>query len=424
MRSLIKVVPIALVAIVGSAWVGARTANTGWSADERKLLASLTLAALPPLPDDPSNRVANDSAAAQFGKKLFFDTRLSRNDSVSCGSCHLPDRDFQDGTPLARGVGVTDRRTMPIAGTAYSPFLFWDGRRDSQWSQALGPLESPVEHGGDRTQYARYVAVAYAREYARVFGPVPDVSSLPAHASPAGDRVARQAWVALPPARQREISTMYANIGKAIAAFERRVTFTPSRFDRYVAVELAGGAHTPADRFTPDEEAGLRLFIGKASCVNCHNGARLTDDHFHNTGVARSPLVSATDSGRSVGVRDVVASEFNCLSSYSDARPEQCSELRFAVTEGHELVRAFKTPSLRNVAIRAPYMHAGQIATLAEVVSHYDRAPRAPFGHSELKRLRLSADERKKIEAFLLTLTSPLSVEEGRQRHSNPPTKR
>jgi cytochrome c peroxidase len=236
---------------------------------------------------------------------------------------------------------------------------------------------------------------------------VPDVSRLPAHASPGGDAAARKAWTTLAAAQQKEISTMYANIGKAIAAFERGVTFTPSRFDRYVAVELAGGVHTPADRFAPDEVAGLRLFIGKASCVNCHNGARLTDDHFHNTGVSASALVAAVDSGRAVGARDVVASEFNCLSAYSDAKPEECSELRFAVTEGKELVRAFKTPSLRNVAVRAPYMHAGQIATLAEVVSHYDRAPRAPLGDSELRRLRLSAEERRQIEAFLRTLTSP-----------------
>jgi cytochrome c peroxidase len=408
MRRFLTVVPIAVLVVVGAARAGVRSGPTSWSADERKLLASLTLSALPPLPDDPTNRVANDSAAGQFGKKLFFDTELSANGSVSCGTCHMPDRDFQDGTPLAHGVGTTGRRTMPIAGTAYSPFLFWDGRRDSQWAQALGPLESPVEHGGDRTQYARYVASVYGREYERVFGRPPVVSKWPMHASPGGDSSARKAWASLTPATQKEVSTMYANIGKAIAAFERRVAFTPSRFDRYVAVQLTGGVHTPADRFAPDEVAGLKLFIGKANCVNCHNGARLTDDHFHNTGVPTSSLVAAVDSGRTVGARDVVASEFNCLSSHSDAKPEQCAELRFTVTEGRELVRAFKTPSLRNVAARAPYMHAGQIATLSDVIAHYDRAPRAPFGHSELKRLKLSAEERRQIEAFLRTLSSPL----------------
>jgi cytochrome c peroxidase len=136
------------------------------------------------------------------------------------------------------------------------------------------------------------------------------------------------------------------------------------------------------------------------------NGARLTDDHFHNTGVPASPLVAAIDSGRSVGVRQVVSGEFNCISNYSDAKAEQCAELRFAVTEERELVRAFKTPSLRNVAERAPFMHAGQLATLAEVISHYGRAPKAPFGHSELERLRLSETERRHLEAFLRTLSA------------------
>jgi cytochrome c peroxidase len=197
-------------------------------------------------------------------------------------------------------------------------------------------------------------------------------------------------WGALSADRRDAITRVFANMGKSIAAFERTIGFGETRFDRYVSVELAGKPHTSVDSLSPDEQAGLRLFIGKANCVNCHNGARLTDDHFHNTGVPISSLVAAIDSGRTVGVRQVVKEEFNCLGKYSDATPEQCSELRFAVTEGAELVRAFKTPSLRNVAEREPFMHAGQLASLANVISHYDRAPKAPFGQSELKRLRLS----------------------------------
>ena len=117
-----------------------------------------------------------------------------------------------------------------------------------------------------------------------------------------------------------------------------------------------------------------------------------------------SSLVAAVDSGRTVGVRQALAAEFACTSKYSDATADDCAELRFATTEGEELVRAYKTPSLRGVADRAPYMHAGQIATLAEVIDHYDRAPKSPFGHSELKPLKLSANERRQIEAFLRTL--------------------
>jgi cytochrome c peroxidase len=375
-----------------------------WSAEERETLRSLSLASLGPLPADPSNRFADDARAAALGEKLFSDTRLSGNGKVSCATCHLPQKDFQDGTPLAHGVGTTGRRTMPIAGTAHGAWFFWDGRTDSQWSQALGPLESAVEHGGTRTQYARTVSAHYREEYERVFGALPSMDSLPAQAGPVADTAWRAAWSRIPAARQGEISRVYANIGKAIAAFERRVGVTATRFDRYVDAELGGRAHDSTSSFTEDEVAGLKLFVGKASCVNCHNGARFTDDHFHNTGVPASSLVSAVDSGRAVGVRQALAAEFACTSRYSDAKPDDCAELRFATTEGEELVRAYKTPSLRGVADRAPYMHAGQIGTLTEVVDHYDRAPKSPAGHSELKPLKLSAKEKRQIEAFLRTL--------------------
>jgi cytochrome c peroxidase len=375
-----------------------------WSAEERETLRSLSLASLEALAADPSNRYGDDPRAAALGEQLFFDPRLSGNGKVSCATCHVPDRAFQDGTPLAHGVGTTARRTMPIAGTAHGAWFFWDGRTDSQWAQALGPLESAVEHGGTRTQYAHVVDAQYREAYEAVFGPLPKVDDLPAQAGPVADSAWRAAWVRIPAARQDEISRVYANIGKAIAAYERRLELAPTRFDRYVGAELSGRAHDSTSALTADEIAGLKLFVGKASCVNCHNGARFTDDHFHNTGVPASPLVAAVDSGRSVGVRQAVAGEFACTSSYSDAKEDDCAELRFATTEGEELVRAYKTPSLRGVADRAPYMHAGQLATLSDVIAHYDRAPAAPMGHSELKPLKLTEKERRQIEAFLRTL--------------------
>lgn len=372
-----------IVAITLAAAAGGLTAATlprGWSHEERALLRSLSLSSLEPLRPDPTNRYADQPAAAALGKALFFDTRLSSNGKVSCGTCHIAARDFQDGTPLASGVGTTSRRTMPIAGTAHGAWFFWDGRADSQWSQALGPLESPVEHGGSRRQYATILMTHYREKFEAVFGPTPE----------------------------HDVSRVYANMGKAIAAYERRIEPGPSRFDRYVEAELAGRPHDAASSLAPNEEAGLRLFIGKASCANCHNGALLTDDHFHNTGVPASRAVAQADSGRASGVRTAVTGEFNCTSRYSDAKPDDCSELRFTVTEGDALLRAYKTPSLRNVAERAPYMHAGQIATLDDVVAHYDKAPRAPFGHTELKPLRLSRDEQRQIVAFLKTLTGPV----------------
>ncbi len=375
-------------------------------------MRSLSLASLEPLPADPTNRVADDSAAAALGHRLFFDRRLSSNGEVACASCHLPEREFQDGVALAEGVGRVPRRTMPIAGTAYSPWQFWDGRADSQWSQALGPLESAVEHGGDRTAYARVVLAAYREPYERIFGPFPSLDGLPERAGPVADAARAAAWRQIPAVRQDEVSRVYANIGKAIAAYERRLGFSPTRFDRYVEAELASRPHAAESRFSPDEEAGLRLFMGRADCVNCHNGPRLTDDHFHNTGVPLPATSLPPDSGRATGVRQALAGEFACTSRHSDD-PGACDELRFAVTEGVELVRAYKTPSLRGVAERAPYMHAGQLGTLEEVVAHYDRAPRAPAGHSELRRLRLSPRDRRQLEAFLRTLSAPVAAPSG-----------
>src|SRR5919109_2726950 len=158
------------------ATIGGRSvdARGEWSAAELATLRSLSIESLEPLAADPSNRYGDDPRAVELGHKLFFDTRLSSNGKVSCATCHVPGRDFQDGTALGAGMGTTDRRTMPIAATAHGPWMFWDGRKDSQWSQALGPLESPVEHGGDRTQYARYIAIAYRKEYEKLFGALPD----------------------------------------------------------------------------------------------------------------------------------------------------------------------------------------------------------------------------------------------------------
>lgn len=387
-------------AVAGWSWLDVE--RPIWSPAEIKLIGSLSLSTLPKLPPDPSNAVGDDPAAAALGRALFFDTRLSGNGKVACASCHVPDRQFQDGTPLATGMGQTNRRTMPIAGTAYSPWQFWDGRKDSQWSQALGPLESLVEHGTDRTQIARLVAANHAGEYEAIFGPLPEVTALPEHASPLGTEVAKTAWISLDEKQRDEVNLVFANVGKAIAAFERTIEPAPTRFDAYADAVAAGRDTTGL--LTPTEVDGLRLFVGKGECTNCHNGPLLTDQHFHNTGV---PAVVGLpeDQGRIVATAQVLADPFNCLGAYSDARPADCAELRYMDRQGEDLVRAYKPPSLRGVAERAPYMHAGQIATLAAVVRHYNDAPAAPGGHSELEPKAMSEVELAALVAFLGTLS-------------------
>ena len=270
-----------------------------WTAPEKAMLKSLSLTSLEKLQPDPSNRFGDDPRAAALGKALFADTRLSGNGKVSCATCHVPAQDFQDGVPVAHGVGTTARRTMPLVGTAHNAWFFWDGRASSQWEQALGPLESAVEHGGTRTQYAHVVAEHYRGQYEAIFGALPSLSALPRRAGPVADTASREAWQRIAPSQRDEISRVYANIGKAIAAFERQLEPTPTRFDRYVDAELAGAPHDSTNSFTSDEQAGLRLFIGKANCSNCHNGALFSDQHFHNTGIPQTTAPSTPDSGRS-----------------------------------------------------------------------------------------------------------------------------
>jgi len=405
MKRTILLGAFALLFLVSAGLLLLRQPRNPWTADEQQLIRGLWLGTLPPLPPDPSNRYADDVQAAAFGQKLFFDTHFSANGQVACATCHQPERGFQDGLPLSQGVGTTDRRAMPIVGTAYSPWFFWDGRKDSQWAQAVGPLENPVEHGGNRTFYVQLVAQHYRTDYEAIFGPLPDLSTYPAQAAPVTAPETQAAWAALTPEAQTEITQIFVNMGKAIAAYERTLLFTPTRFDHYAEAVLNGDDADTQAMLTTDEIAALRLFIGKAECIRCHNGPLLTNNDFHNTGV---PVVATLpeDTGRARGAQQVLADEFNCLSQYSDADPSQCAELRFMVAEGHELVRQFKLPSLRDVAARPPYMHAGQFATLAAVIDHYNRAPEAPAGHSELEPLNLSEREQQQIIAFLQTLNS------------------
>jgi cytochrome c peroxidase len=399
---------VALIAVVSAACAAAAMGDRRWSDEDVETIRSLWIGNREPVPADPSNRWATDLRAAELGKALFSETRLSSNGAVACATCHDPEKGFQDGRALAKGVGTTNRRAMPIAGTARSPFLFWDGRKDSQWAQALGPLESPVEHGGTRAQYAHVIAERYRSQYEGLFGPLPDLKAVPRVAAPVADTSAHRAWERMDAHERDEVTKVYVNIGKSIAAYERTIEQHPARFDRY-AEAVARGGRAPKDVLTHEEENGLAIFIGKGRCVNCHNGPLFTNNEFHNTGV---PAVQGLpeDRGRFEGATKVLADEFNCRSRWSDAQPGQCPELEFLITGGPEQERAFQVPSLRDVAGRAPYMDAGQIATLEGVVAHYAKALAAPAGHSELHPLRLSESERADLVAFLKTR----SAEAGR----------
>jgi cytochrome c peroxidase len=393
---------LALCFFAGHASTAYSASLHGWSDEELKTLHSLSLSSLPPLPADPSNRYADDPRAIALGRKLFFDKRFSANGKVSCGTCHIPQVSFTDKLPLARGMGTTTRRSMPLIGAAYQSWFFWDGRKDSLWSQAIGPIESSVEHGFTRAHCAHLITANYRGEYKKIFGDLPkiDHKSCPPKASPGtGNPEALRLWNAMKPEDREAVNRIYANTGKAIAAFVRQILPQPAPFDRYVDAVLRGD-HEAADKsMTAEALQGLKLFIGKANCINCHMGPLFTNSSFHNIG-----LNNPKDMGRAEGIDSVLKDEFNCLGKYSDAKPDECAELRFIDRNKIRNRGAFKTPTLRNVADRPPYMHAGQIMTLFEVLSFYRRS-----GSDELEHQELTNAELSQIEAFLKTLSGPLS---------------
>lgn len=377
----------AVVSIALAAWPAATQSAPGqWTDAEIEVLQSLSIASLPALHRDPTNAVADNPLAAEFGQQLFFDTQLNGMGAISCATCHQPERRFTDGLEKGQGIGRSKRNTPSIVGVAYSPWLYWDGRRDSLWSQALSPLEDPAEHAGDRRQYAAYIRsqTGYRQSYEALFGALPESFDAAA------------------------VDRIFANIGKVIAAYERLLLPGPSRFDRYVDAVVAADVARQREILSDEEIRGLALFVGAANCTQCHNGPLFTNNEFHNTGVLSFPG-EVPDRGRIAGAREVQSQEFNCRSEFSDANEQICLELDFA-RSGYELMGAFRTPSLRNLANTGPFMHKGQIKTLAEVLQHYNEAPAAMIGHNEAKPLRLGRRELRQIEAFLGTLDAPLAT--------------
>jgi cytochrome c peroxidase len=264
-------------------------------------------------------------------------------------------------------------------------------------------MENSLEQGGDRTYFAHVIDRYYRDEYQAIFGPLPDLSDLPLHAGP-NNNTFHSEWESMTPNQQQVVTHVAVNIGKSIAAYERTLKPYPSPFDRYVEAVVKGDQKTADEALSPDAVAGLRLFIGKADCVKCHSGPLFTDHTFHNIGVPAA-FDQPQEAGRAWGVGRLALDEFGCLSPYSDADPNQCESVTSPNPEDPTLVGQFKTPSLRNVAERAPYGHSGQFATLEDVMHYLNTAPDASIGHSELHPLSLTEQEIAQLIAFLQTLT-------------------
>jgi cytochrome c peroxidase len=369
---------------------------------------------------DLTNAVADNSAAALLGQRLFYDVRLSGKGRIACATCHQPAHAFTDGRPVARALGIGTRNTPTLLNEAFGTWFFWDGRTDSQWSQALKVFENPAEIGSDR-MYILHVTCedpVLRGAYEAVFGKLPsfnDIRRFPQHARPDADARAavNAAWLGMTGPDRDAVNRVYSNLGKTIEAYERRLVSAESAFDRYAAA-LKSGDQVAQGAISVAAKRGLQLFVGAGRCELCHAGPVFSDGQFHNLGLPTRPG-TAPDTGRDAGIRRVRADPFNAVSGFSDSAGGEAHErLQYLPSPG-SMLGAFKTPSLRNVALTAPYMHDGRFATLEEVLEFYARVQPAKLGGRIGRREmtadlvpRLSSAQRQDLIAFLQTLTSPL----------------
>jgi cytochrome c peroxidase len=395
------------------ACAGGNAEETGWvdpfNAEEAERVLRLT--PLPPVPPDPTNAWSDDPDAAHLGRWLFFDPRLSSNGEVSCATCHNPATGFSDGRTLSEGLSTTGRHAPSVWNAAYNRWMFWDGRADSLWAQALQPLEDVREHGFDRVAAVHLIAgdAELRAAYEAIFGALPDLSGLPEHAKPTAepaDAALDAAWWAMTDAEREAVDRIWSHLGKAIAAYERTVVTRHAPIDDLVAAyrdndQTALGAADPA------VVEGLQLFVGRGNCHFCHLGPGLTNSEFHNIGLGPRDWLSASDRGRFDGIPVVLADPFNGAGAWSDD-PAAGSEKLDPLWASAESLGQFKVPTLRNVRLVGPYFHGGQFDTLEEVVGYYNRLDETPtWGHREdlMRPLQLDAAGEAALVAFLDALT-------------------
>jgi cytochrome c peroxidase len=421
-----------------------------WSAAERSILASLAPKTLPPPPPDSTNRFADNPLAAQFGRKLFFDTRFSGrllegdNDGsvhtlgkkgeagrVSCAGCHVPQAGFLDNRTLGHSISLAagwGRRHAPsLNDVGQMKLLMWDGRRDSHYNQIFEAVESHVEMNSSRLFVAEQLSRFHRQQYESIFGRLPDFNDprqypqiepeetgcRPLGPSPraACDGPVRGvpgdhgAFDNLSADKQEAVTRAVVNMGKAIGSYERKLSCGSGRFDAWV--------NGKTDAMSDPELRGLKLFLGKAQCVQCHSGPYFSDQKFHNVGLIPQTVAvvfrDVIDEGAYSGVGAALADPLNSRGKFSDG-----DDHRLPQAPGEELRGAYKTPMLRCVSQRLAFMHTGQITDLSAVVEFFNRggSPLKTIGKNELSPLGLSPSEKDDLLLFLKTLDGSGSAPE------------
>ncbi len=387
------------------------------TAEERLQLAKHS--PLPPLPPDPTNAVADDPRAAALGQMLFFDPDLAgplrvasplgavgERARLTCHTCHGgPALDDQHSRPnhVSIGTGIGHRNSPPVLNSAYYLWSNWGGRFDSAWSLVIGAMENPDVMNGSRLALAHTLFATYRAEYDALF-PVPldpaldpaaaDAARFPPDGKPAPAGAAPGPWEAMTAADRAIVDRIAANAGKAVAAYMRTLVARDAPFDRFAAGDVR--AISPAAR------RGFQLFV--AHCQSCHSGPHFADDRFHALAMHQfGEHVPETDLGRFTDVVPLLASPFSTAGPHSDG-PSRLDGL----AQRDELRGQFRTPTLRNVAVTAPYMHAGQLATLAAVVNFYNVGGGSVPGvvkSPEMRPLGLTAEQKADLVAFMESLT-------------------
>jgi cytochrome c peroxidase len=335
-----------------------------------------------PAQRDPTNRVSGKPEAIELGTRLFFDQRLSRDGTMACASCHVPERNWSDN--LTRGVGRSevDRNTPTLMNLLASRWYGWDGASDSLWSQSLRPILDQRELAATPHHVAQLVRddEQLSCRYRKAFG-----------ARPSADDEA-----------------VFVDVGKALAAFEETLVSGRTPFDRFRDT-LAQGERPPLGSYSEPAQRGLKIFIGKGGCTDCHSGPNFTSGEFFRTGLSRFAPRGQADPGRDAGIRKLLESRYNLLGAYNDdksgtsaARTRQASLEKASLGE-------FKVPSLRNLILTAPYGRDGSVETLAEVVRHYAGVDPVALHAKDgrpAKPLNLTAREQTDLVVFLESLST------------------
>jgi cytochrome c peroxidase len=334
---------------------------------------------------DPTNRASGNPEAIVLGERLFFEPRISPSGKVLCATCHAPFRGWQDSRARAFGHAEADRNTQSLLDVRYNRWFGWDGAGDSLWAQSVRPMLDAREMGGSQAHAAALVRgdAELSCRYTKVFGAPPSADD----------------------------ASVLAGIGKALAAFQETIVSGRSPFDDFRDA-LSRSDFSSMKKYPEAAQRGLRIFVGRGNCSACHFGPTFSNGEFHDTGVPFF-IKGGVDPGRHGGIRKLAVNALNLLSTYNDDRSGASAIKTRQVALEHRNFGEFKVPALRNVALTAPYMHNGSLATLADVVRHYSELSPDRLhadGESLLKPLRLSAGESADLVAFLESLSERSSA--------------